>query len=203
MRHAIDPTDLWLIPGSMTLAMFMPDLYTRHERGEITEAELFRLIERRLLAIVIGAMRDLGVRNIALIEDLAQELPLRLAAMNAVERYNPAQSSPTTYLFSIARMLIREQLWRRQRPESIADDAIDRISTGESQLDRAVRLEGYQDLYGWLDQLSDGEYRAVIHEFGPIRSYSPPRTRRRLRNPDALPRALDILRQLSAQRSTQ
>jgi RNA polymerase sigma factor (sigma-70 family) len=177
----------------------MPDLYVRHERSEIAEAELYHLIERRLVAIVIGAMHDLGLRNIALIEDLVQELPLRLATMKAVERFDPSRSSPTTYLYGIARTLIREQLWRRQRPEAIAGDAIDRMSRGGSELDRVVREEQYQELYCWLDQLSDGELRAIIKTFGPTNGYCPPiGPRRRLRNPDAIPRALDILRQLGA-----
>lgn len=198
MTSTLIPADLWLVPGSASLALFMPDLYVRHERGQITEAELCHLIERRLLAIVIGAMHDLGVRNIALIEDLVQELRLRLATMNAVERFDPAQSLPTTYLTGVARMLIREQFRRRHRPETLADDMLDFVATGESQLDRAVRLECYQELYRWLDQLSDGEFRAVIREFGPIRNYSPPKTRRRLRNPEALDRAVKILQELGA-----
>lgn len=204
MTLTIDPTDLWLVPGSRTLAIFMPDLFRKYEIGETAEHETVHLIERRLLTIVIGAMHDLGVRNIALIEDLAQELPLRLATMNAVERFDPSRSSPTTFMYGIARTLIREQLWRRQRPEAIGGDAIDRLGRDGSQLDRAVRQEQHEELYSWLDQLSDGELRAIIKTFGPINGYCPPiGPRRRLRNPDALPHALDILRQLSAQRSTQ
>lgn len=204
MTLTIDPTDLWLVPGSRTLATFIPDLSRRYNIGEITEHETVHLIERRMLAIVIGAMQDLGVRNVALIEDLAQDLPLRLATMNAVERYDPGQSSPTTYLYGVARTLIREQLWRKQRPEAIASKVIEGMSHGDNPLDRIVRDERYQELYGWLDQLSDGELRAIIKTFGPINGYCPPiGPRRRLRNPDALPRALEVLRQLSAQRSTQ
>lgn len=199
MTSTLTPTDLWLAPGSKALAVFMPDLFTRHERGEIDEQELTHLIKRRLLAIVIGAMHDLGVRNIALVEDMVQELPLRLATMNAVERYDPTQSSAATYMYGIARTLIREQLWRRQRPEAIGGDAIDRMGREGSQLDRVVRQELYEELYSWLDQLSDGELRAIVKTFGPINGYCPPiGPRRRLRNPDALPRALDILRQLGA-----
>lgn len=200
MTRTVGTTDLWLVPGSASLALFMPDLYVRCERGEITETELYLLIERRLLAIVIGAMHDLGVRNISLIEDLVQELRLRLATMNAVERFDPAQSLPTTYLAGVARMLIREQLWRRQRPEPIDGDTLDQMGQEGTQLDRAVRDELLAELKHWLAQLSAGEIRAIVQAYGPIFEHPAPiGPRRQPPNPDALPRAIDILKQLCAQ----
>ena len=156
MTTTLHPTDLWLVPGSHSLEVFLPDLAQRHASGEVSEDELHHLIERRLLAIVIAAMEDLRVLDRSLVEDLVQELRLRLATMRAAERFDPKRARPITYLHGIARTLVREQYMRRPRPQSIATDSLERISDGETLLERAVRLELYQQLYGWLDQLSDG-----------------------------------------------
>lgn len=196
--------DLWLVSGSTTLTTFFPDLDKGFKRGETTERELHGLLERRLQAIVGRAMSDLGVHDHSLVDDLVQELILRIATMNAAERFDPALASPMTFLHGIARTLVREQCHRRERPGTIPGDAIDGMGKGSGELDRAVGEEIRQELRHWLDQLSPGELRAIVHTYGPILDYSPPvGPRRRLRNPDALPRAVEILRELGAQQSGQ
>lgn len=190
--------DRWLVPGSQTLYVLMPELYLAHELGERTEQETTAAIERRVLAIVTGAMTDMGVRDRTLVDDLTQALHERIATMNAGERYDPTQTTPTSYLFGIARFLIREQLWRRERPSTIPSEAIECIPVRGNQLERAARAEILEELKGWLDELSPGEIRALVRECGPIFDYSPPIGRpRRLKNHDALPQALTLLQHLS------
>ncbi|MCC7390158.1 MAG: sigma-70 family RNA polymerase sigma factor [Phycisphaerales bacterium] len=189
----------WLVPGSQTLYVLMPELYLAYELGELSESETFAAIERQLLAIVTGAMTDLGVGDRSLADDLVQSLHERVATMGAGARFDPLRTTPVPYLYGIARMLIREHLWRRERPRTVPHEVMGRVPTGTSQLDRAVRKELLEELRYWLDQLSPGEIRALVSEFGPLFDYSPPKgRRRRLRNPDALPRALEILRELAA-----
>lgn len=205
MRHSatLNSVDRWLVPGSLTLSILFPALYRRHEDGELTEQETLAEIERRVLSIVNGAMADLGVQDRSLIDDLAQALHERIATKDAARKFNPAKASATTYLRGIARMLIREALWRRKRPLAVPQDVIERVPVDDNQLDRAERAELHDELKGWLDQLSPGEIRALVREFGPIFEYSPPIGRaRRLRNTNALPEAMQLLQQLSGARQT-
>jgi|GEM_PF-3564823 len=196
-------SDRWLVPGSQTLHVLMPELYLAYELGERTEQETTAAIERRVLAIVTGAMSDMGVRDRSLVDDLTQALHERIATMHAGARYDPTRSTPTSYLYGIARILIREQLWRRQRPDALPSEAFERLPVDGDQLERAAQAEQSDELKGWLDQLSPGELRAVVRITGPIFGYSPPIGRpRRLRNPDALLQALRLLQQLSGAHQT-
>lgn len=192
--------DLWPVPGSKTLTVLFPDIAMRFERGLISEDDVAHLVQRRCIAVAVGALQDMGLRDRSLVEDLAQELPLRLARMNAAERYDPALSSPVTYLHGVMRLLVTEQYFRRERPVSVAPQTIERVAREGSELERMEREELYRELYGWLDQLSRGELRAVINAVGAIEGYSPTlRPPRHPRNPDALPKALELLAELGAQ----
>lgn len=194
----------WLVPGSQALYVLMPELYLAYELGERTEQESMAAIERRLLSIVTGAMSDLGIRNDSLVDDLVQALHERVATMNAGARFDPLVSSPMPYMYGIARNLIKEQFWRRERPGTIPSEAIECMPVRGNQLERAERSELLDELRGWLDDLSPGEIRALVREFGPIFRYSPPIGRpRRLKNPDALPHALELLRQLADARHSE
>ncbi|MBK7406447.1 MAG: DUF1232 domain-containing protein [Phycisphaerales bacterium] len=73
--------------------------------------------------------------------------------------------------------------------------AITPINSACNAFERAERIDGCRGNGGLLDQLSDGEIRALVHEFGPMRDASSQvGRRRRLRNADALPRAVELLR---------
>lgn len=194
----------WLVPGSTTFTVLCPVPARRYHEGAISEAEALAAIDRHLQSIVIGAMADLGLRSRSLAEDLVQAMYLRIATMDAAARYDPSQSSPATYLRGIARTLVRELYFRRSGPRTVTGDALESVVVGGDQLDRAVHEELLDELRYWLDQLSPGEIRALVREFGPLFGSSPPKgRRRRLRNPDALPRALEILRELAAHRIEQ
>jgi hypothetical protein len=166
--------------------------------GELCEADAYAEIQRRLSSIVAGARRDLGVAASNSDDDI-QALHLRIATMDAASRYDPTQStSPQTYLRGISRILIREQLFRR-RPTEDQPWQVESAAVEGDQLARCVREAQLAELEQWLALLSPGEIRALVNEFGPVleRSCSIGR-RRRLRDPVALPRAIEALRALAA-----
>lgn len=196
--------DNWLVPSSQTLYVFFPDIYLAHEEEKLTKEEATKEIDRCLRAIIVRVMMALGVVNRSLVDDFVQGLHQRVATMDAASRFDPLQASPTTYLSGIARNLIREQLWRKKRPTTVPGVPIETAAVDGDQLKLTELAERVSELETLVSKLSPGEIRALVHEFGPLFEYSPPIGRpRRLRDPDALPRALDILRELSAHTSVQ
>jgi DNA-directed RNA polymerase specialized sigma24 family protein len=188
-----------MVPGTRTFLVFFADLANLESPGRANSHELVDESQARLRRIALEALASCRGRALMSPEDLVQDLHERVASMDAARRYDPAKGTPAAFLYGVAATLVRERLFRRQPPVMASTEETGEPSFDGNQLAQLERHEALEELQICLSQLSAGEVRALVAEFGPLPGHSCPVThRRRLQNSDALPRAIEGLRKLGA-----
>lgn len=207
MKHTIVTRHSWLVPGTRAHATLMPDLDWRYRAGLYSESKAMQLTNRALRVVVGSIVSRYGIADRAILDDLVHELHLRLAKTDAAAKYDPALGAPLTFIRGYAWTVVWEYLYRRKPPPMLGSETLAPVGADGDQLARLERAELMTELTTLLNQLSDGEMRALEDEFALPRDAQPEpiaRTRRRRgANPEALPRAIDVierLRQLAAKR---
>jgi len=185
--------------GKRTLRCFFPDLYGRVRRGTLT-LDRARQIALRALRILMATSVPHWLRHDThLIEDLTMDLVIRIATMRATARFDPRRAKAWTYLRGVTRTLVGEKLFRRQPPRPISGDALEHVIVDGDQLSAWAHREQLAELQDCIDKLSPGEIRALTEAVGPLGKYGcevPRPGRDRCLDPEALPRAVEILDKL-------
>lgn len=199
--------DLWFIAGSRTAAVFFSQIDWRYHTNQITAEQARRMMERGLRVIVGAAMSRYGRYDRTLLDDLVQQLELRVAQINAASRFCPSTGvTPLAYLSGIAHTIVKEVLFRKPQPQTGHSERLERAPIHGNQLDAAARAERLRELEAVLQKLSPGEIRVLVDEFGPLpgcpsevkdAAWAARRRRRWLKYPHAFDEAVALLRQLA------
>jgi DNA-directed RNA polymerase specialized sigma24 family protein len=197
--HAI-PRGRWCEPGTPTFELLFPEIARRSNAGLIDAAGARQLAMRGLRAIVKRILERSGRADADTIEDCLQDLLVRLARMNVPERYDPEKAAPLTFVDGVARFVVHEAVFRRKPPRPQGGEALEPLGVDGDQLARLERQELLDELTALMEQLSDGERRA-LQEHYPLPDDvqvepAPRKRRRRGTSPDALPRAVDVIERL-------
>lgn len=190
----------WLEPGTSTFAAFFPELHEEYEVGRDQDM-VRRLMDRRLQWIVKPLACKYGRPDPQSVEDLIQDLKIRVAEMDAASRYDPRRGTPLTFLRSIAEFVAMERFRRRQLPRMKSLGAHDEPSdeAGPSEvaewrdlLDRVERV---------IKQFGRADARCLVQQLRPIvgEMYDKGWTRR-LTSPGVLERLIESLRELDTPR---
>lgn len=193
-KKNIVPSNRWLVPGALAFAILFQKIESQRKTGQIDDREALRLARGALRFAARKAMSRIGLADRGFEDDLVQDLDLRVATMDAANRFNSSKGSAIAFLIGIANTLVRERLHRRRPPVAVSLHSIGELSDDG---DPAAQIEQEDQLRHYLDKLSPGELRAVVNTFGPIAGYSARIGKRaHQRDADALPRALEKLRAL-------
>lgn len=186
----------WFVYQQRNLEFFFPQLAKSVDLGLITPEQAR---ERALLVITMlvrVAIARFGLPHSWTAYDLVADVEVRLAEARIMERFDPTRGSPHSLLRGVVTMIVRERTCRRQPPRPCSLEWMAPVVC-DDQLSRAELNELKAKLQNALKQLSKGEIQALLHEYGRFFDYSSPSgPRRRPRDPEALPRAIALLRQL-------
>lgn len=117
--------DAWIAVGTRAFRVFFGDLSREHQLQPQHRERIERELERRLHDLVEPFSRKYGRGDHATVEDLVQDVKLRVARIDASAKYDPTRCKPATYLRGIARTVAWERLGRRQPPRMERLDFLD------------------------------------------------------------------------------
>lgn len=200
--------DRWLVPGTPTFALYFEELSWRFNTRQFDERTAQQLADRQIKRLMERVAQKHGRNDAATVEDLCQDLKVRVAEMDAASKYDPAKGSPRDHLSGIADMVGMEKFVRRKPPRAASLEAVPEPTVDGEQFGLRVRRAERADLKRMLRCLTPGERRAVEAQFGRLPDSPPPtstRTRRprRPNDPDVLRHVVEKLRKWRGRRRRQ
>lgn len=194
-RKAIEPLppDRWLEPGTRTFAVLQPELNWRYITRTMSEKEVRQRADRVLRGLARCVCRKHRRHDRETIKDLAQDLKIRVAEINAASKFDPTKGTPLDYLGGIADVLAMEKFVRRQPPRPVSLQSVPEPVVTHRPAAKANHMD--VKLRRALRSLTPGEQRAIQHHFGRFKHMPPPARRpRRPNNPALLEHAVNQVR---------
>ncbi len=200
--------ECWLIPGTRTFARYFDELNRQFTAGEIDAQTAQEGADDQIHQLMRHVAKKHGRNDAATVEDLCQDLKVRVAEMDAASKYDPAKGSPRDHLSGIADMLGMEKFVRRKPPRATSLASVPEPCFDGEQFGLRMRRTERAQFKRMVRSLTPGERRAVEDEFGRLPDSPPPtstRTRRprRPNDPDVLRHIVEKLRKWPGRRRRQ
>jgi len=196
--------EVWIIPGTRSFEVFFPHLTEQLQHMVLSEKQAERCAMNELEAIARSCLRSYGHASEDNVKELTQMLIVRVAEKDCASKYNPDRGKPYVLLYTIAKNLWYDKVFRKNGQRLVFSDLSDLSSRTPNLLDSAVQQENFHILERCLMQLSGQEIHILLVEYGPFFAFScDPRGSQRPADIDDLQRILNKLRSLFQQAASE